>query len=238
MKTVGIVAIMLSCACSAPAPVEHPKAIPLGKSDVGQIVNASMNEFFVRKDWGEWEKGDFVLLDSEWVGNYRSFGSDQSYESFDKFLANALEQTKLPPSQAKNIPPDEKQKLDAQIAALNRIQKEYKEGPNMASPSIPNLKDLTLDPRIVLQPLEKVKSLQSSGIWFAGETSIANAAGKKGKLRVYGKLDPPLFSPNGKFAILVMEWVPWSIHSAVLHFYLEKKDSGWKVVHVGEIFFV
>jgi hypothetical protein len=145
----------------------------------------------------------------------------------------SLEELKPPVGESNNVPPEFKKHLDA----LTRIQKEFREGPSVVPPIVSDLKDLALDSRIVVRSIRETKELEKNHIWLPGEISIKNGKGKKGTLRVYADLDPPLFSPNGKFAILVMG-VPWSIHSAILHFFLEKTSSGWKVVNIGEIYYV
>lgn len=233
MVRLAFVSLMiLACGCQAKTEVPAlPAPAPsLTKTDIEQVIDASMNEFFVRKHWREWDKGDVVVLDPVWSPLRVYSPSEKELTTFDHIVEKyvGIREAVTP----KNASAKGLETFTERKVVFDRIRNQYKVGTRVPSPTIHNLKSMTLDKRIVLQSLGDTSQFRGRG-WFAGKAKL-----KEGTVRVYGKVTKPIFSPNGRFAFLSMSWVPWSVHSAEMKFYLEKTPSGWKVLYVGVTYFV
>jgi hypothetical protein len=183
-----------------PAPEPNP---------VASVVNAAADYFYV-KDNGldkDWSEGDFVVFAPEWnVNNERSFN-----ELMKAMLGGDVQ----PP--VYTVPTVSKEKAPI----VQRILDDAGDEPPSRPIEVPALKDLALHKRIVLE------ELTGRGYW---REDYVNREGKKGTGRAVGSVMRPVFSNNGRYALVVMN-IRWSVHSGPVVMLLENRDEKWEVVY-------
>lgn len=184
-----------------------------------KVVNAALKSFFKISAWNtpHWCSGDYIAVDSDW--------SDKVRPAFQSKLISAISDTTLHRSE------------NSMYQILQRIRRRTGQESihQTVEPLIP-LKLLILDRRILVgaEPYEHDSKLVG---WVSGEQRIKTSAGKIGFVRASGRLAPPSFSKSGHYAYVSFE-TSWSIHSAEIQFFLERRNNDWHVIVVHPVFFV
>ncbi len=216
---VGLPFVLLSASCSRDSeePTEQAadsygvidrESVELLPDDAA-VINAAMLAFFDNSVWDPypWMDGDFLLLrlelDSETRPDFEP-SLDDAIKSYEGYG----------------------DKVEILAKLRNMKDSIRREGPGFDPGSVKALEDMELDERIVLGEIE------GNLLTFGSEIESNGFVRKHGTMRADGRLYPPAYSHDGRYACVKMTWVPWSIHSADLFFLLERTKDGWKIVDV------
>lgn len=209
---------IVATACEAPDGPSRP--------DDEVVIETALLSFFEKEDWQspDWTHGDFVLLDPT--------PRPKERPDFQKLLDAAIKDLESWPEESKRKYPKEYKKSLADATKLRAVSQMAK--PNgqryTPEPKSPDFAKLKLDPRIV------VKSVDFH--WMeAHRKKVTNRLGTSGSLRVMIKIDPPGYTADGRFAIVVGH-APWSIHGADLAFFLQRSGRKWTIAYVATTFYV
>ena len=186
----------------------------IGPSQDSHVISAAMLGFFEETDWNsDWAKGDYAVVRPQWSRDERP--------NFDELLNTAIERSNAWAS-------EESDKLVGRLTAIKEsvatTGELYRPGTLVEPP------ELELDDRIV------VSDVEWSTFFTDENTDVKNRTGRMGSIRVAGHVSPPCYSRDGNYAIVTVD-APWSMHSAVVHFFLQKTNAGWEVFCVDPIFF-
>lgn len=181
------------------------------------VVNTALVSFFEDTAWNtDWNKGDFVILDTRWARDSRP--------AFLDLLAARIKEV------------DEQSRRWAEARALlwteAKLLRNIRESigkDTFKADELPSLAGFMLDPRIL--PANAITIPDQEIHFFAGAILMRHWSGQTGTIRTHARLYPPTYSQDGRFSI-VSAHVPWSIHTVRFDFYLERKHATWDVINV------
>lgn len=212
-----LVVALLTAGYGPPPPTTEanskvPSTRALAQSDDEAVVNAALLSFFKSgTTWNAyWQKGDYIVVRTKWLrsrGEARVPGFERILDGFIKASAN-----------------DPTRTLDE---TLFRSLKQAKPGSKFKVEDLAPLESLILDKRILLDSVIKIPRLSRLQ---EGDT-IETSSGAKGTSRLYVSLYPPVYSADGRFAIM-SAGCGLGFHPVGFTFFLKRLGSTWSVVHV------
>ncbi|MBS1715207.1 MAG: hypothetical protein JST30_12810 [Armatimonadetes bacterium] len=205
--------------------------------DDRDVVQTAMLSFLKHEPWyaSDWKPKDYVVLGTKFRETERvSFTSalDHLRESVDADLKGIREGLATTAHETKA----DVERLRRELARLERSKK-----------SLDAIKDADTDsgPRYVPQgiaPLagrswdKRIKVTDKSNR-FLFRRDDKNADPSLEKWTVYGYASPPSYSSNGRYAIVGLG-IPWSMHSSLVTFFLQRTAEGWKISATHATFYV
>lgn len=208
-------------------------------NDARDVIQASLLSFFEPRHWhsADWKPKNQVVLRPSYIP-HPSSNFDAKFNSFNDVLVQ-LETHELrskryfEKAKPKAKDQDSKRKFLAtrrnnflKIEVLAYVRARVGKNPGNSMIHIPEIAQMEFDPRIVV-------TNKSNRIRFgAMERDESLEQGT-----VYAHVGRPFFSPDERFAIVTMS-IPWSMHSADVHFVLEQKDTGWKIISTSPMFYL
>ncbi|HVT13409.1 MAG TPA: hypothetical protein VHE55_14175 [Fimbriimonadaceae bacterium] len=177
------------------------------RSDDAQVIEAGLLSFYDKTAWnGLWNVGDFVVIDPKYASSVRGQFVDELADMRGSHQWG---------------------KETKEVTLLDDVRKRSGAGKSQG-PAIEPLASMPLDARIITDDASRYPSR----FWSSTPVAITNRLGRKGDIRMSGFVNLPSYSPNGRYAILGITGIPWSMHSADVMMLLERRADGWKVIDV------
>ncbi len=208
-------------------------------SDARDAIQTSLLSFFEPRDWhsADWNPKKQVVLRPKFV-RHPSANYDAKIVSFDDALKEleayelrnkkyfATEKPSAADEDSKRWFLESKKANAHKIETLRYVRLNVGKNPGRSTILVPEIAQMRFDPRIVVS--EKSNRIR------IGSTD-RDPSLEEGT--IYASVAHPFFSPDGRFAIVSMS-IPWSMHSADVHFILERKGTAWKIISTSSIFYV
>lgn len=215
-------------------------AAKLGSNnDARDVIQASLLSFFEPREWhsADWNPKKHVVLrpkfrshPSATYGKEINSFNDVLKELEDYELGNkkyfATEKPKDNDEDSRRSFFASKRDNLLKVEVLRYVRDKVGRNPERTTIQVPAITQMKFDPRIVVTE-------KSNRFRFGA----ADRDESLERSTVYANVGRPFFSPDGRFAIVSMS-IPWSIHSADVHFVLERRGSSWKIISTSNMFYV
>ena len=175
-----------------------------------RVIRAAAETFYRKAEWQMpwWQSGDYVVLDRNYLRKERSSVLDELDQAITQYTSR---------------------RDDEKVRAFQSFRKLAMHPNDVYTPSpVLPLEQLRLGASILLtdQNPNTLSPIQT----------LTLGSGKSVSVRVWGRINPPGYSQDGKRAVLRM-YIP-SLHGDEAVFFLEEAKSAWKVVLVRPIYYL